>query len=97
MDIDSVDFESTNLEQLKALPTNKPIKLEKLIIRHSIHILAALELYFTSGLESTAYKTTSFDQSDGEYEKTWDTEKQIKKVLIKMYGKRCYGIQFLDE
>ena len=60
IDGDSPNFESVTYEHLKTI--DKPIKLQKLAIRNNI--LYALELYFSNGLDSAAYQTTSFSSSN---------------------------------
>ena len=94
IDGDSTNFESATFEQLKAL--GKPIKLQKLVWRHSY--MKALELHFTDGLESATYTSSSFSSSNNSHEITWDTSKQIKKVSIYLRNNGSVGgIQLLDE
>ena len=92
--VDSVNFESVTLEKLKAI--DKPIKLQKITMRHSG--LTALELDFNSGLESARYQTISFDQQHNKYEMTLDSSKQIKKILTRVRSDGFItGFKFLDE
>ena len=84
IDGDSSNFESVNIEFLKALSTDKPVKLQKLNCHNTG--LTKIELFFTNGLESASYKATSYSASQVKSEQTWDVSKQIKKISVKLYS-----------
>ena len=77
IDVDTPNYESVTIEQVTALSTDKPVKLQKIIYEEG-GPMTRLELFFTNGLESAAYQnhTSRFTQ----HEKTWDISKQIKKI-----------------
>ena len=93
---ESSNFESTTLEKLKAL-TDKP-KLQKFKVIDN-NALYGIELFFSNGLESAAYKTITYSSNaTKEIEITWDNSKQIKKVAINLHANGFVsGMQFLDE
>ena len=95
MNIDSINFESVNLEQLKAL-TNKPVKLQN--FTSYCNPLTKIELFFTNGFESASYESIKNTTTRAKIEQTWDTSKQIKKIAVKFVNtSEMRGIKFLDE
>ena len=95
MNVDSSNFESVNLEQLKAL-SDKSIKLQKLEIIGNTP-LTKMEMFFTNGLESAAYKCADYNSQLKKHEGTFDTSKLIKKISVKMDTGAVKGLKFLDE
>ena len=69
--IESPNFESITFEKLKALSSDKPIKLQK-IIGYGGNI-SKLELIFTNELEKAVFQT--INSSDTGKEITWDGSK----------------------
>ena len=91
--VDKPNFESITLEKLKALSTDKPIKLQQ--VNYYTANMTMIDLLFTNGLESATFKSSNVSGSKKEIK--LDISKQIKKVAIRTGSGRLNGIKFLDE